>query len=474
MRQLVALLSLSLLAACPSSPGGEPEPELSDAAGVRIDEIAVYQGVKRTLIADGEEVDSEVPLIAGRDALVRVFVSSDDGYDGEAVTGRLHLGDEVIEVEVDRVRDESRDHRLDSTVNFVVPGDLVQDPLEWSVELLQQGEGTNEDARFPADGTHETRVEGRANRLRLVIAPFSYEFDGSGRLPDLSEAQIARIRDLFLGLYPVSDVQIRVRDPEPWDGELRPDGTGWEWVGFQLFQMRGQDGETDDAYYYGIFNPADTLEEYCGFQCLLGVTLLNNDPPDTGSVNLRLALGVGFTESAPSTAVHEIGHSHGRQHAPCGPPSILEGIDPGYPNNTGDLDVWGWDIVHEELKAPDEMTDFMGYCDPQWVSEYTYTALHRRGTNVNANLSVEGTFSYDVLWWDGATLRWVQTLDKPGPVAGKAVEVTALTDGNPSPRGGVFVPWDHLPGGVLLVLRGELEADRYEVTLDGRFATAER
>lgn len=474
MRSLSALLSLSLLAACPAGPGAEPE--LGDAAGVRIDEIAVYQGVKRTLIADGEEVDSDVPLIAGRDALVRVFVSSDGDYDGEAVTGRLHLGDEVIEVEVDRVRDESRDHRLETTVNFIVPGDLVQDPLEWSVELLQEGEGTNDGARFPVDGTHETEVEGRANRLRLVIAPFSYEFDGSGRLPDLSDEQIDRIRELFLGLYPVSDVQIRVRDPEPWQGELRSDGSGWYGPGLQLLQYRDQDGESDDAYYYGMFNPAETIEQYCGFTgCLLGVTLLNNDPPDTGSVQLRLGLGVGFTEQAPGTAVHEIGHSHGRPHTPCGPAGNPPAdVDPGYPNNTGLLDVWGWDIVNEELKDPGEVTDFMGYCDDQWVSEFTYLALHRRGRNVNADLSVEGTFSYDVLSWDGEVLRWERTLDKKGPVAGKAVDVTALAGGNPSPREGVFVPWDHLPGGLLLVPRGELESDRFEATLDGRFAAAQR
>ncbi len=471
----IALLCLSsLLMACPS--GGPGNRDLSLADGVTISEVAIYQGVKRTLVVDGETVDSDVPLIAGRDALVRVFTSTADPYDEEPVVGRLTLGDEVIEVEVDRLRDESRNHRFDSTLNFVVPGDLVGDRLDWSVEVLQQGaSGENGDARWPAEGSHTTLVEGRANRLRLLLAPFSYEFDGSGRVPDLSDEQVERIRERFLGLYPVSDVQIRVRDPEPWFGEISPDGSGWQGPGFRVFQMREEEGESDDVYIYGMFNPTETLAEFCGFGgCLLGVTLLNDSPPDVGSVSLRLGLGLGFTEQAAGTAVHEIGHAHGRRHSPCGPPGNPPAdIDPGYPNNDGSIEAWGWDIVNEELHEPGESTDFMGYCDDQWVSAFTWQALHRRTSNVNADLSIEGSLQYDVFAFDGQELRWQQTMNRKAPVAGHPVEVVALTDAHASPREAVYVRWDHLPGGVLLVPQGALGVSSVELVLDGRFVRAE-
>ncbi|MCO4773163.1 MAG: hypothetical protein KDA24_24225 [Deltaproteobacteria bacterium] len=471
----LALLPALLAVGCPGT-GPDGNQNLALAAGVEINEVAIYQGVKRSLMVDGETVDSEVPLIEGRDALVRVFVSSDSDYDGEAVTGRLTLGDEVIEVEVDRVREESRNHNLETTVNFEVPGDLIGDRIDWSVELMQDGgAGDNPEARYPTEGTDTVLVEGRPNRLRLVIAPFRYDFDGSGRLPDVSDEQVERIRARFLALYPVSDVQIRVRDPEPWAGEISPNGDGWYGPGFQLLGFRQADGESDDAYYYGMFNPTETLAQFCGFGgCLLGVTLLNDSPPDTGSVNLRIGLGLGFTEQSAGTAVHEIGHAHGRQHSPCGPAGNPPADPhPGYPNSDGTLEAWGYDIVDGTLHEPGEATDFMGYCDDQFVSAFTYTALHRRGTNVNAGLSVEGELMYDLFAYDGEALTYVQPLSRTAPASGHAVDVVALTDEHPSPRQGLFVRWDHIPGGVLLVPRDGLQPRSIEAVLDGRFVSAE-
>lgn len=469
VRALVLPL-ITLLAACPST---EPESSMGGVAGVSIDEIALYQGVKRTLILDGEEVDSDVPLIQGRDALLRVFVTANNDYDGGEVMGRLTLGDEVIEVTMERLRDESRDHLLDTTVNFTIDGSLIGPELDWSVEILQEvdeGDSGNPEARFPAEGSVRTAVDGRANRLRLVIAPFSYEFDGSGRLPDLSDEQVDRIRDRFLGMYPVSDVQIRVRDPQEWFGELQSNGDGWFGLGFQLLQMREDDGESDDAYYYGIFDPAESFGNYCFGGCLLGVTLLNDSPEDEGSVNLRLALGVGFPDQAADTAAHEIGHAHGRPHSPCGPSgNIPADIDPDYPYSDGTVGVWGYDITSGDLHEPDEATDFMGYCDNAWISDFTYGALHRRGRNVNADLSVQGSLSFDVYSVQGDQAEFVQTMGRQHPMSGHPVDVTRMTGGNPTTQLGHFVQWDHLPGGVLVVPHSELPVERLEATIDGRF-----
>ena len=449
----------------------DQEPALGGVAGVSIDEIAIYQGVKRTLILDGAEVNSDVPLIQGRDALLRVFVTADNDYDGGEVVGRLTLGDEVIEVAMERLRDESRDHLIDTTVNFTIDGALVGPELEWSVEILQEvepGASGNPEARFPSEGSVRTTVEGRANTLRLVIAPFSYEFDDSGRLPDLSDEQVERIRNRFLGMYPVSNVEVRVREPEQWFGELAPNGDGWFPVGFQLLQMREDDGESDDAYYYGIFDPAETFNQYCFGGCLLGVTLLNDSPEDAGSVNLRLALGVGFPEQAADTAAHEIGHAHGRPHSPCGPPGNTPAdIDPDYPYDDGTVGVWGYDITSGDLHEPDEATDFMGYCENAWVSDFTYQALHRRGRNVNLN--VQGELKFDVYSVQGSDAEFVQTVTRAQPVAGHPIEVTRLSGGNPTTQVGYFSRWDHLPGGVLTVPHSELATDQMEAVIDGRF-----
>lgn len=472
MRSL-ALLALLLITGCP-----EPEPDdlLHGAPGLSIEQIAIYQGLKRPLVVDGQTVESDIPLIAGRDALLRVYVATDDAYDGEPVTGRLLIDgqDVCAEATFDGYIEEPE---LDSTLNFEVPGELIDDSIEWSVELLQEvdPEAANAAARYPLTGTATTRIDGAANTFRLLIAPFQYDFDGSGRLPDLSDAAIERIREHFLKLYPVSEVEVTVREPHPWSSEIKPDGDGWAAVGFALLTMRDQDGTPDDVYYYGYFQPTDSFGEYCHFGCQLGVTLLNDEPPDVGTVELRLALGVGYGDEAAWTAVHELGHAHGRAHSPCGPPGNMPtGIDPDYPHEGAAIGPWGYDLVEHELVDPDEVTDFMGYCDQQWISDYTWRAIYERGQRINLPALQDLP---DQVWDvvdvspDGAKLLGSTRRHAP---PGQPLEGAAFAQGAPSPVQARWLPWDHLDGGWLFVPRGEVPWERIEIVAGGELVRLER
>jgi hypothetical protein len=63
----------------------------------------------------------------------------------------------------------------------------------------------------------------------------------------------------------------------------------------------------------------------------------------------------------------------GRLHAPCGRPA---NIDDEYPYDSGRIGVWGWDPLTKELLDPEERVfDFMSYCQPVWVSDYTFQGL---------------------------------------------------------------------------------------------------
>jgi hypothetical protein len=104
---------------------------------------------------------------------------------------------------------------------------------------------------------------------------------------------------------------------------------------------------------------------------------------DPGSADFRAAVGVAFGEEsqiAGETLPHEVGHNHGREHAPCGDAAD---VDPVYPYQGGLIGVWGYDRRDGSLLPPD-LADIMGYCNPQWISDYTYQALLERVAELNA------------------------------------------------------------------------------------------
>lgn len=90
----------------------------------------------------------------------------------------------------------------------------------------------------------------------------------------------------------------------------------------------------------------------------------------------------------PSIGSHEIGHNLGRHHTLCGiDPSEA---DPNYPyadghisqHDSGNQAFYGFNAGTNRIYGPSS-GDIMGYCRPQWVSDYTYRRF------VNAIQSLE-------------------------------------------------------------------------------------
>ncbi|NUO53842.1 MAG: hypothetical protein HOV80_33785, partial [Polyangiaceae bacterium] len=427
----------------------EVDPTYVGVPGITVRQVAIYQSLKRTLMVDGGPGAGEVPLVAGRDAVVRVFYEDDGTYDGSEITARLEVeGGDPIELTA-VLGGASVDEDMNSTINFVVPGDRVGQSFNYSVGLLVEGdeEDENSAARWPAEGLESVAVEGPQNKLRVILAPFQYNYDGSGRVPDMSPEAVEGYRQRLKAIYPVSDVEVSVRQATPWNQYIGPGGEGWQQVGYTVYGFRQQDGTPDDVYYYGIFDPEASFYAYCGGGCLLGVTLLNNQPPATGSVDLRLALGVGFPQYAADTMAHELGHSHGREHAPCGGP---DSVDPQYPYAGAKIGIWGLDTVSMQLISPDTYTDIMGYCEKQWVSDYTYKALLARGQNVNLP-DIHGATRVPaaMIGIDAkghATFAGESTA--PVNLGGRSVKASFVdSHGNRNEATARYFEYDHLPGG---------------------------
>lgn len=443
--------------------GGTPQgpTPLGAVAGLGIGDVAVYQAVKRPLVVAGVAAQSNIPIVSERDALVRVWVNL-AAPPPTPLTGRLYLGDAPFVEVTAPIAATSTEPDLASTLNFEVPGALLKGDVQWRVEVgtlppsgtVPEGAPTP----YPAAGTELMPTSSAGQTLKIVVVPIQYNGDGSGRLPDTSEAQIALYKAGFEAMYPAPHTEITVHAPVPYSGQVDPFGSGWDSLLMNIAQLRQQDGAAPDVYYFGAFAPANSFGQFCNGGCVAGLGMTSQSAGDSFA---RACIGLGFTgNDAVDTALHEIGHNHGRLHAPC----QTGDADPGYPYPDGSDGVWGYD-KSRKLLLPPQTPDIMGYCMPTWISDYTYDALYERIRAVNAmpGAKVIGSLpkkSYERAMVDAqGNVTRMPDLELGDAPEGEARAV-AFTGTHKSWTGAAhYYRWDHLPGGVLL---WERQADSYE------------
>ena len=184
-------------------PGAGVPQSAGPADGVSITAISLYQGVRRPLMENGAAASSNLPIIAGRDALLRIFYATDPNvFNGQPVSAVLTFGDNEPLVVQTPIGGASTEEDLGSTINFDVPAALL-DAGSYRVELLHAPtitSGTNLSATYPAEGQEGFFAEYPGPQVKVVLVPIAYGADGSNRLPDTSDAQIQRYHDTIYQL----------------------------------------------------------------------------------------------------------------------------------------------------------------------------------------------------------------------------------------------------------------------------------
>lgn len=478
-----AFVSLALLASCNAITGIDDVTLVGDggtttltppvitlpAQGVTITEVAVYQGPKRSLTGGTPPPAGVVtPIVAGRDALVRVFLQVDDTYDKSDVTAQLLIGDNKA-IEIVGPVETSVEDEIATTLNFEVPGDMLVPGVRYAVELTQPSEhtkGDNPGARLPTTGMDGMGVESTGDALKILMLPVSYGADGSNRLPDTSEQQMQGYRDAFYRMYPAAKVELVMHEPMQWNKPVDPSGIGWDGILDAVAAYRQQEGTPKDTYVFGFFNPADTFDEYCSFGCVAGLGMIGM----LGDDYSKAAVGVGYTgNDAFTTAIHEIGHTQGRQHADCGG---AQNIDPKFPYPEAGIGVWGYDLIEKALISPTQRKDMMGYCDPYGISDYTYRAIFDRMKIVNQAKIVAPPELVNRTWErarvgiDGS-LTWLDAVAMEAPPRGEPTSITVIRKAATSVAEGHFIPYDHIAGGVLLWPKESAPINAIQVTRGG-------
>ncbi|MBX3222554.1 MAG: hypothetical protein KF795_18695 [Labilithrix sp.] len=479
----------------PAKPTEEPPRPL--VRGIAINEVAMFQAVKVPVMKAGAAVDAssrKAPVVAKRTGMLRVYVAPGAGWKPRDVTAELRLvagdGHKLPVVrDTKMILADSKEEDPTSTFNLEIPGESLPAGVTYQVALTApDGEDPTQahesDSRYPKDGSFESLGAETSGKLRVVLVPIKYDADGSGRVPAVGPTELELYRKTMMRLYPTSDVEVKARAPYSWTTQISSNGGGFSQVLRAVTQIRQEDQVEKDVYYYGLLTPRDSMSAYCQGGCVTGLSTVVDNPTAAG---MRASVGIGFanTESA-NTMAHEIGHAHGRAHAPCGGP---QGVDPRYPYQGGSIGTWGYDIFSKALISPAKGRDMMGYCRNEWVSDYTYNALFQRVAAISVEKKVANPMSsppsaavkqaarYRVATvGDAGELAWDGDIDFASEDELDGADVRQATfyaesGAEVTSRAAKFFAFDHLPGGFVFVPKdAALEAARWKAIAVEGFA----
>ncbi len=326
---------------------------------LRIDAVHVNQG--------SQTLSGSIDLVAGRDGLLRVFVSSPDSLELEPdIEVELFSDGALIEryrlsAESSRILPILDPDRLDRSWNVELPGSMIQPGLGVRATLDPDGEldGSGQTGYvYPESGGIAPVQVRQVDPVEVVVIPILQV--PNGRLGQVSESNVDDLLSLTRRLFPLEELTWRIRTPYETQVELINNFDRWSDLVHELLALR-IDEEDRDAFYYGVVHVEYTT----------GIAGIGFIPPAPERPE-KVSVGWDRPNTWAYIAAHELGHNMGRRHAPCGGPA---GVDQNYPHSEARIGSPGWDIEARELRSTVSHRDIMSYCRPEWSSDYTFGAL---------------------------------------------------------------------------------------------------
>jgi hypothetical protein len=430
------------------------------ATGITIREIAVYQAGKVSIMREGEAIaksERPVDVVQGKAARVRVFVDLEGGWAARTVSARLLLTNDAATPNYfskRNVAQASADNSFGSTFNFDVKPEDITATTRYAVEIVEcdgAPAGNMGQPRFPASENQELGAR-KTGVVKVRFIPLN----ANGRTAASDSTRLDLYRDYLLRMYPATGVEYSVGGALSISQTISANGSGWSEALDQIANLHEDDGAANDVYYYGLFQPTDSLGQYCGGGCVAGIGFVTGT--QSFARHQRVALGLSFANTGSAeTLAHELGHNHGRPHSPCGGAADP---DSDYPNDAAHAGAkigwWGFEGP-DKLRNPATDTDIMGYCKNQWVSDYTYQLFVERVAFLNGALNElpppGGMQHFSFLLTDMNGPRWGVWRKAPRYPSGEPEPADILDDtGNVIASVTVYrTPMDHLGGALLLV-----------------------
>ncbi|HEY0994556.1 MAG TPA: CARDB domain-containing protein [Gemmatimonadaceae bacterium] len=345
-RGAVATLDVAYRVRAGTAPGGP--------LNLTIDGMYVTQAV--------QSYDGAIPLVAGRAAMVRVFVKANTtNAVAPVVRVRVLNNGSTVATYTIPPSIAAAPMLVDqgsaaASWNVVIPKSLVAPGLQVIADVDPANaiaEGNEGDNTFPANGTPRALTVRAVPTVDMTFVPVLVT--ASGLQGDLSAARVDSMMMSAMAVHPISGYTAEVHAPFTTAApalDANDASGGWIRILSEVQALRAAEGSA--RMYYGVVKVP-----------------YGSGVAGYGYVGFPAAIGWDYLPSGAAVLAHEIGHNFGRQHTPCGGPA---GPDPQYPFPDGKIGIYGWSERRNVIIQP-TASDIMGYCGNQWISEYTYRAV---------------------------------------------------------------------------------------------------
>ncbi len=326
-----------------------------------------------------QSLEGTVELVAGRDAVVRVFAMANQAFDpqsGPPLRVRLRLYHGAAEVAtwlLDRpefwntlLPATDREGNDGQTFNLPLPGALVVPGLRILAEIDPEGrypEQNEADNRFPVTGSPREIPVRALPTFRIRFVPVFHA--ATGLQAQVSQSDLPFLMQHPWDYFPIASSDASVRGAYTFGGgALQADDANgaWKTLLTDLEALRALEGPPG-TYYHGLVR----LSYVAGIAGMAPRPLSPATAP-------RVTAGRDESVVAREVLSHELGHAFGRLHAPCG---TSEGVDPFFPDRAARIGAMGYQVIGNmySLRSPGTHRDVMGYCQPYWVSDFTWNEV---------------------------------------------------------------------------------------------------
>lgn len=334
--------------------------------------VEINQGTRVDVAVDGVAIDPEArtsALYTGRDAWLGVHVEVSEDWAPRSLEARLSLATEFESWTLSQTRFVSTSADAEASVRvqddpegsfwFVLDAAAGQtDPgLRYAVELFE-ADGTPL-AAAGSEGFEQAGFEAKTMGVELVVVPVRY----AENEPGLDGGVLDDLLDGFYERNPITELEVTVHEPVEFDGNLFELGLLLPWLG----ELRASEGAAPQVYYHALIDVGEpTLGGLRGIAGIAG-----DQPGDDVDRVAATVLWSGNPGLSTVTFTHEMGHAQGLVHVEC-PGAAPDGVDGSYPHADGLIGARGVGLLRADIFAADGAYDYMSYCAPRWVSDFTW------------------------------------------------------------------------------------------------------